>query len=199
MIEEFIERRRVRAMGNMRFVVGGTPRGGTTFLSNVLKKLGLRAGHETIFTFRHINWKLARSARCECDVSGGVPFHLPVIQQYKVPVVHLVRHPIPAINSMIRYFGSSQSWGYSVSRWYDSHNALLHAQPDSRIYLEAPLAGLEHLSRRLDLNWSRSSILDAIDTADRGTSTPGDVYKWEHLPNYAKDLTFALGYDERIP
>ena len=90
----------------MDFLFVGTCRGGTAYVCEVLKSLGLKAGHEDVFTRRGVvNWDLY-----EADVSWlAVP-----CLDVDVEIVRVVRNPMDVINSILRLRMDKEAgfWNY---------------------------------------------------------------------------------------
>lgn len=83
----------------MSVVVCGTGRCGTRYLAKCLHVAGVRAGHEDVFTTEAVerggpfDW-----AAFDVDVSWRA---MPVVPLADVELVHLVRHPLATIASMV--------------------------------------------------------------------------------------------------
>jgi hypothetical protein len=181
----------VKNLEALRFVVGGTPRGGTVYMSNILKALGLDAGHEDVFPVAGPITSVTK----EVDVSGGVHHHLDEIAEYGVPVVQLLRHPVSTINSMLIRWRGHRRWDQerSITYWTEAHRALAsvaHVQ----IYLEDPYPGLYTLGQWLRMGWGDRQIFEAALRADRGRSTPGERVNWSDLPVETQVLADGFGY-----
>jgi len=80
----------------MDFLFVGTCRGGTAYVTEVLKSLGLRAGHEDVFTRRGVvNWD-----EYDADVSWlAVPY---LERDWGIEIIRVVRNPMDVINSILR-------------------------------------------------------------------------------------------------
>jgi hypothetical protein len=185
-----------RHMSHLRFVVGGTPRGGTKFMSGVLTQLlGEKVGHEEIFTMQDARYSRLVAGRCRVDVSGGVPYHLDVLKTHSVPLVHLTREPVRSIHSMINHL----EWTVAdcVDRWRFSHTACREYRPVATICLEDPILGLRDLAKWLGVLWN-DEVLGRALRVNRGKSTPGGDLIFADLPDCVKSLAVEMGYGKRI-
>jgi len=82
----------------MDFLFVGTCRGGTAYVCEVLKSLGLRAGHEKIFTRGGVNRDMWNEY--DADVSWLAVPHLHEVKDLEV--VRVVRNPMDVVNSILR-------------------------------------------------------------------------------------------------
>jgi len=187
-------RRQAQALENLKFVVGGTPRGGTTYAANVLRALGFKAGHEAIFKRDEVDWRTLRSGRYDVDVSGIIPFHLGIIQEHEVPIIHLIRHPVPSINSMLRYFQGAYKPNEAVQRWYKSHKALSDLAVLT-IRLETFRTDINRFAAVFCPRTQPAELDEATAQADKGTSTPGTTFDWFDLPSDVRDFAENIGYE----
>jgi hypothetical protein len=185
-----------RHLKHLRFVVGGTPRGGTKFLAGALTKLlGEKVGHEEIFTLQQAYYSRLIAGRVRVDVSGGVPYHLDILKAHSVPLVHLIRDPVRAIHSMVNHL--EQPVEDCVERWRFSHWLLRFYKPVVTIRLEDPVPGLLCLANWLNMEWSDEALSDALNV-NRGKSTPGGDLTFADLPDCVKSLAVEMGYGKRI-
>lgn len=77
-----------------RLIITGTPRTGTTYVYQLLRNLGIGAGHETVYTTVEPQpWALRRA-----EVSWMAVPHL---DRFHGTVVHLVRDPLAVLNSFL--------------------------------------------------------------------------------------------------
>jgi len=190
-----------KLLKSLRFVVGGCVRGGTTYFANALRKClpDWRIGHETIFNRDGVAWHLLLVDRCHVDVSGLTPYHVKSLIKAKIPIVHLARHPVPSINSLIKYkpFGVVD-FDTACNRWYECHRKMseaggLEANNSYGLYNFIRLEDMElffpHLCGKLHIPFVKESIC-----VDRGRSTPSTEYVWDDLPWNVKNLAITLGY-----
>lgn len=78
----------------MTFVVAGTGRCGTTWLSDVLTSAGVPVGHEDVWT---VSGRVERP-----DLAGDVSMYAaPFLDRWDGPVLHMVRHPLACIGSLV--------------------------------------------------------------------------------------------------
>jgi len=92
----------------MDFLFVGTCRGGTAYVTEVLKSLGLRAGHEDVFTRGGVvDWDLY-----DADVSWvAVPY---LEKDWGLEIIRVVRNPMDVINSILRLGMDKEAgfWNY---------------------------------------------------------------------------------------
>ena len=104
----------------MDFVVTGTPRSGTSYMSSLLNALGYDCSHERCFDPWHITFAEERpDDRLWGDSSWlAVPYLGDLPDATKI--VHVVRDPVDAINSIL---GTGQlHWADSDYRRYIAHH-----------------------------------------------------------------------------
>lgn len=82
----------------LKFLVTGTPRSGTMYMSKLLTSLGVPCGHEQVFTASGI---IEQDVVMVAESSWmAVPFlNNPFL--YNATIIHVVRHPIQVISSII--------------------------------------------------------------------------------------------------
>jgi hypothetical protein len=186
-----------------RFVVTGTGRSGTGYLSKVLTKLGVPCFHEETFTPAGVDWEWRRG-----DSSWMAAPHLPHFDGY---VLHLVRDPLDVINSMtgIGFFDDTleareahgmwrlfaeehapQVFGLSdpVERamaWYVEWNRLIERYADKRLQVETVTGeDLLDLVRASGAWHSPHEIQQAIDKVDTTINTRRRAsLTWDDLPD----------------
>ena len=84
----------VRWVEHHRLVVACTPRTGSTYLYQLLRHLGIGAGHEVVYTTVEPQpWALRRA-----EVSWMATPHL---ERFQGTVAHLVRNPLDVLNSFL--------------------------------------------------------------------------------------------------
>ena len=87
----------------MRFLVVGTGRCGTTWLSEVLTAAGVPTGHEDVFTavgIRDMWCWLGEDGKVH-SLAGDVSLYaVPFLREWDGPVLHMVRHPLDCIGSL---------------------------------------------------------------------------------------------------
>lgn len=84
------------------WIIAGEYCGGTKFATGFLQKLGITAGHETLFSIEgHIGGLGMVACRNSVEVSGGAPIWLPCFPD--VRVMWLVRHPVDTLNSQYHF------------------------------------------------------------------------------------------------
>lgn len=96
----------------MDFLFVGTCRGGTAYVCEVLKSLGLNAGHERVFNRRGEKWIRKVWERYDADVSWLAVPYLDLAEGLEI--VRVVRHPMDTINSILRLNLPAQAgfWNY---------------------------------------------------------------------------------------
>lgn len=83
-------------MSAPRFAVTGTGRCGTGYIAAVLRRCGVKCGHE--------NWWTADPKRVQDDLDGDSSWlALPAVEagEWSGPVVHVVRHPVSVVRSFV--------------------------------------------------------------------------------------------------
>jgi hypothetical protein len=142
----------------LRAVVTGTPRSGTKYVANLLCRLGVKASHELYFNpwFQSI-----AELKHEVEVSWmAAPFiaELPA----DTLVVHLVRNPVAAIDSMVAtgHFGPNKyaefllrhSGTCDPAAAWSSWNRMIERNSSSRPYVRIRLEDWAKLGERYDLD-----------------------------------------------
>lgn len=83
-------------MDDLKYIVAGTGRSGTGYVSRLLTELGSRCGHEVVFT----PWGIRGWVAKQCGLDGEAAWtSFPYLKLFKGPVVHVVRHPLRVIRS----------------------------------------------------------------------------------------------------
>lgn len=206
-----------RLFGDLRFVVAGTPRGGTTFTANVLKDLGLRSKHEGLLNDRRHCHEYSRYY--DCEISGGNALMLKEAKSSGVKVFHLIRNPVKTINSMIRRWGTSVRgdnggkpyWigssdlplGTGIANWWLNWRTIIEdAGPVATFSLENIEEGLIIIRDEMGYDWSEGSVREAISknlTEEKMSSTnswprsPHEI-SWVDLPLDVKEFAERHGY-----
>lgn len=197
---------------NLKFVVASTPRSGTTYLSNVFNELGILAGHEAIFqingprhafrTNSHIKVKL------DTDVSGFINPYLDELKTQNVRVYHLIRHPVPSINSMLNFFKGRGTfrvgvlhqphWLQVAELWHYWHKELDDRCNQFTLRLESIKEGLEWLAKDLGYTWTSEQLDEALE-AKRGTSVAcrPQVVTWDMLPKHIQEFAKKFEYSDK--
>ncbi|MDM4722757.1 hypothetical protein QTQ03_25325 [Micromonospora sp. WMMA1363] len=87
---------------SMRFVVTGSGRCGTTYLSRLLTVAGIPCGHESVFDFRTEDTIAATGGpdwrHYQADSSWQA---VPLLERFPHPTVLVVRHPLRVVNSLL--------------------------------------------------------------------------------------------------
>jgi hypothetical protein len=83
------------------FVVTGTPRSGTSYMSSLLRELGYDCAHERCFDPWHVTFAEERADTCRWGDSSWLA--VPYLEDLppSTRVVHVVRNPVDSINSII--------------------------------------------------------------------------------------------------
>lgn len=198
---------------DLKFVIASTPRSGTTFVSNVLNKLQVRAGHEGIFQVHGVAGALRNNPhikkKLEGDVSGFVNPYLKILGRKDIPVYHLIRHPVPSINSLLNFFQnhgqlqigvlSQPLWLAMAELWHYWHRELDQYCSPNTLRLENISEDLEWFAGDLSYDWSVEQIADAIEQASRGTSVamkPQHI-TWDMLPKHIQEFAYRFDYKEK--
>jgi hypothetical protein len=80
-----------------RFVITGSGRCGTTWISRALTRTGLPCGHETVFN----PWTPEWPDHIRADSSWVAACQLDRVDALDLPVVLLVRHPLAVVKSLV--------------------------------------------------------------------------------------------------
>lgn len=138
----------------LKYLITGTGRCGTGYVSNVLASAGVPCGHEAIFS--HDGLEAAQRALAEHPELAAesswlaAPF-LPNPILNGVTVIHLVRHPVKTIESIVSV-GMLHAGPYGefircylpeIARWRDDANAAAHFYIKWNRMIEA-WTGLRH-------------------------------------------------------
>jgi len=198
--------------GKLKFVVLCTYRGGSTFTSHVLCRLGVVTGHELLVgrtsllgdrlddpvKYPHnFRWENLSHGTLEADVGGANWLQIPLFQATGIPLVHLIRHPIKTANSLLAYgFPSIRTKSQAIREWYRVHKASRTAGPVATIKLENVVEGLMDMADKLGLLWDRDRVQYWVDKTHHnpGLRSTFDV-RWSHMPSEAQDLARAYGYE----
>lgn len=193
----------------LRLVVASTPRSGTTYLSNVLHELGIRTGHEAIFS--SIGYRPEWASRYEIDVTGFVgDEHASFLQHRNVPIVLWTRHPVKTINSICAKWPHIEPFHVGSFRldrfqavatlWYHWIRQL-SARSDMHVRLEDGIDGIEEILHRYlrargstGTPWTYDVIRLTAEEAPRGDSTPGLFGTYDDLPEHIQSFAWELGY-----
>lgn len=184
----------------LRLVVAGLPRSGTTWLSNVFQGLGVKAGHERLFSPSE-GEDLRRRKGFVVDVSGFVHPYLEALRKAEIPVVHLLRHPIHNLTSILNYFPSqfppsyrSRGWQYLCKYYCDNHKRL-DDYSCATIYLERLSPGeVKNLLAMVGESRPLSQIEQAMRGASRGRSTPESRFLWADMPDELQEYAIHHKY-----
>jgi len=207
------------------FVVTGTPRSGTTYMTSLLRELGYDCTHERCFDPWHITFAEERpDARIWGDSSWlAVPYlrELPPSTR----VIHVVRNPVDAINSIVstgqldwphdyrtfiahHWYGDRDWWPSKVAEsgarfWHDWNAAIdSSGRVDLRIRLETACEQLAELFATIDPDHE----LDPDAARTISSRVPRDVNTRPHLEgcplvtldsldDRSRDLARRYGYD----
>lgn len=188
---------------NLRLVVSGLPRGGTQFTRSVLRDLlqdRATVGHEGVFCYNFIRDYGTRPCH-DVDVTGFAWPYGELLQEHGIPVVHLVRHPVTSVNSMLNFFRKAfpekeRDWTEAVEMWCGRH-ANIAARATCWYRLEDQMDKLcETASQILGLDFDPLMAENAIIKSPKGNSTRGDTISWDFLPPMVQDFAVGFGYDE---
>ena len=104
----------------LKIVVTGTGRCGTLFFSRLLSGVGVKCGHEQVFSQNPLT--LRDSSKWDADSSLFAAPFAGKLESKGIKVVHLVRHPVRCIESFLRmgYF-DGENWSSSLIGWWQKH------------------------------------------------------------------------------
>lgn len=190
---------------NLQLVVAGVPRGGTQYLTNCLRPAlmsQLTAGHEALFCYNFVRDYGDRQAH-DVEVTGFAWPYLDSLVARGIPIFHLLRHPVPACNSILKFFPESfpvpeRDWPAAVELWYQWHRRT----SEKALYwfrLEDQTEdAVEDILKILGVDVPREEIERCCSKASRGNSTAGDLITWDHLPPVVQDFAYERGYSEHV-
>jgi hypothetical protein len=147
----------------LKFVVGGTWRGGTNYIRNVLDELGVDCTHEYVFQSAYMNNDYMPTA----EVSPALACHVDTVNFLEIPVVQLIRPKADVIASMERWGGPIT--GDIGKYWEETHIELARMNPFTVIDLSAPMRGILAIGWRFDYDWSEDEVQEALDEAEKCT------------------------------
>lgn len=200
--------------GDLQFIVAGANRGGTTFVSNVLSSLGLRSKHEGLLTKDCVCREYSRYY--DCEVSGGNVHMLAQARQAKLPIFHLLRHPIGTLDSLWelwrdRDYFKKKYWvgdpgdppAEAMGRWWMEHRRKIEEADPIRIYLEQPRTAFWDIGDTMGYAWDVRTIAKAIaENSDRRSwgarVLPKKWFAWQDLSDEVQRYAAELGYDEEV-
>lgn len=200
--------------GDLKFVVAGTNRGGTTYVANVLKSLGLRSKHEGLLN----NERVCRhySRYYDCETSGGNVDLLPQAREAGLPIFHLLRHPILTLDSIWtlwrrqyrfkeRYWIGAQDDDRhdAMGKWWMQHRQKIEDCSPVRVYLESPKEIFSTINDVMGFGWSESKIIQAmIANTGQGKrsarSSQQKQHRWFYWQDFSDEFRYfakGLGYD----
>jgi hypothetical protein len=189
-------------IGKLKLVVGGFPRTATTFFTSMIRDLGVSAvGHERMFQpdlgFNFMPDLLV-------DISGFVGPYLPSLSEIgTVSILHLMRHPVDTLNSMLNYFDhyfgpkeeKPQYWDWVVQCWYHWQQQWAE-YAHGTVYMERRVETLQRIGEVLSLEWTEEEITRRSRTAFKGRSSKGLVKRWRDLPSEVRKFAESYGYTE---
>jgi hypothetical protein len=178
--------------------------GGTTFATNFLKGLGIRAGHEQIFSYDGTFYFASMvGTQLDVEVSGGIAPWLNILQmprgEKQIDHVTVVRHPVDMINSRY-YFNPPKTPGNT-----------LELQRDVATQLELNFGALPLFPWRIESEEDQTFIVDLFNrkpkkgeletarNAPRNSKKKKDqppILQWDDLLEPLKDFASDLGYDK---
>ena len=179
----------------LRFLVAGMTRGGTQYVANFLRRVGVPAGHESVFGVDGVRELVPfyKKQQIEAEVSGLIaPGYLSRINW---PLVHLMRHPVECIRSNMAFFHFTD-WDTLCRVYLDWHRAI-QAAALFTIHLERFAETVDELVRLAAPNPtpSRSAVEQAMQFVDRGARkyTP-HPNGWEQLSPELQEYARSHGY-----
>jgi hypothetical protein len=193
-----------------RLVVSGTPRSGTWYTFELIRRLGIGIGHETVYTTVDPKpWELRRG-----EVSW---LSAPHLERFHGTVAHLVRNPLAVLNSLMGIGMFHQPEAHGAWTRYISENGIrLSGDPlkDAQRFIVGWNRMIEpHANRRIkvedigatELAWiaatmdaqpDRLTIQKALDTVptNANSRTRADITWKATTPTFRK-LAKDYGYD----
>jgi hypothetical protein len=148
------------------FVVTGTGRCGTTFVATTLSELGVECGHEKVFSKYGVRKRFGGAG----DASYLAVPHLPT---YRGTVIHLVRHPIRVLSSLVgtEFFARDDEWLRPVLPYVSPTGDVV---ADAMRYVVTWNELIEpHADRRVRIEDFASTLPEVFDTLDR--TLPNDA------------------------
>lgn len=183
----------------LRFVVVGTGRSATQYASRLFKKLGIRCGHENVFT-RH--GLMDPRENIIGDSSWGAA---PFLDEFHGVVLHQVRHPLSVFNSMMGsppadrrpYIDTKCPQEIAAMRIYVGWNRMCeHGSPYVRYQVEelTPelVCGLCYIvGKEVSLSLAKKALKEIPKNVN---SKPRANYTWDELPDcMEKKELFKMG------
>lgn len=169
---------------NLRFLIVGTPGGGTAWLSRLLKALGHPCGHESVFlSGGALRLKDLRESPRWSECSGFASQWLPMIPGVKV--VGFIRHPVEAINSMCGHL----KWDleHASEYWCGTHSR----DWPQVVHLERPYAFVSEAAGH------SVEYVEAVgERIDRNRHDYAPAVSWEDLPLEVRYLANKYGYEK---
>jgi hypothetical protein len=182
---------------SLKFLVAGLCRGGTNFVHTFFQELGRKAFHESIFATtgpRQDPHRWEGHSAPEIEVSGICAPYAYQVSARDIPVIHLLRDPVPCINSNLNYFPKVGAEGWEkMAGIYLHWHEWIAASSVAVVRLEHFFDDILPVLRLLHLSLDEPTIRSAFSRSRNvGRSTPGTLVTWDMLPHALK--TFAKGY-----
>lgn len=158
-------------------VIASIPRSGTTYMTHILHNLGVRAGHENVFT--SAGSKLNPPEWLIVEVSGFAGMH-PFTNDG--PVLHQIRHPLKVISSLATLGVLRMHDPVEIAAWY--LNVFTNNEQAADWTYRIEDFGPSHLETLCDYLGveCRLSVLDEVPTdtnsRPRNDLSLGDLGPW---------------------
>ena len=175
----------------LRMVISGMPRGGTSFMANLLSP-HCPTGHEHIFGNCRLNDPPL--GRCkEIEVSGFAFPWAHILKRHGIKLVQLIRNPLKNCTSFYNYFNAGKqhvSWEDTCEMYFVAH-AFLEPRADAIVHLERWQDEIDGTLELLpDILWGE--LIPPEIFSPSSWSEPRR--KWEELPEKVQELGRKHGY-----
>jgi hypothetical protein len=168
--------------GNLKLIIGGFPRSGTTWIANVFNELGVQTGHEAPLTKNGFRPHKKSKDNVVCS-TGFINAHRYEIEAAGVPIIQVIRDPIGVQQSFLNRFPSEFDTRDDVEqityRWWQ-WNTELEQVADNVISLNRMSPGVFQLilSNYLGVKVPIREISRAYNSVDRNRSNGKLMYEY---------------------
>lgn len=161
-----------------QFVIIGTGRSGTTFISKHLAKAGVRVSHEQYYT---VKGPYLRNPNRHVQTRGDASWlAVPFLPDSSIVAIHQVRHPYAVIDSLFRI-------GFFSSEHYTEHKPFVDFAKKYFTFSDDPLRS----SLRWYVEWNQrcEEITDKRFRIEHLSDHVQDLERWLNLPDLGRFST----------